>query len=138
MISEEAVARIRQRIVRGPFGEYMDFIVDELGEDRSVIRLPLRDQMTNTGGIVHGGATAALVDTAATAAAWATPRAGNDTMGTTVGFAINYLAPGKDDDLIAEATALQRGRNLTIVDVMVRDGAGRNIAKAQVTYKIGL
>jgi uncharacterized protein (TIGR00369 family) len=138
MLSEDIITRVRQRIVRGPFGVHMDFIVDELAEDRCVLRLPIRNEITNAGGIIHGGATSALVDTAATAAAWATPRANNDGRGTTVGFAINFLAPGRDADLIAEAAALQRGGNLTIVDVMVRDSAGSNIAKAQVTYKIKL
>ena len=138
MLSEDIITRVRQRIVRGPFGVHMDFIVDELAEDRCVLRLPIRSEITNAGGIIHGGATSALVDTAATAAAWATPRANNDGHGATVGFAINFLAPGRDADLIAEAVALQRGGNLTIVDVMVRDTAGSNIAKAQVTYKIRL
>ena len=39
---------------------------------------------------------------------------------------------------MAEARVLQRGGSLTVLDVVVRDTADRLIAKAQVTYKIGL
>ncbi|HZD26125.1 MAG TPA: PaaI family thioesterase [Alphaproteobacteria bacterium] len=125
-------------ICRGPYGELIGTVADEVEEDRVVVRLPQRPQLMNGAGIVHGGATATLVDTAATAAAWATGRAGPDTRGTTVGFAISYLAPGRAGDLLAEARVVQRGGSLTIIDVMVRDEAGSPVAKAQVTYKIGL
>lgn len=138
MLSEELVARIRDRVVRGPFGVHMDFIVDEVAPDTCILRLPNRKEITNAGTIVHGGATASLVDTAATAAAWATERAASVADGATVGFTINYLAPGIDSDLIAQAKVVHRGGSLTVIDVMVRDEAGANIAKAQVTYKIKL
>lgn len=138
MLSEEIITRIRQKIVRGPFGVHMDFIVDEIAPDRCVLRLPIRREITNAGGIVHGGATSALVDTAAVAAAWATERAAPDARGATVGFAINYLAPGRDSDLIARAEVVHRGGTLSVIDVWVHDGQGGNVAKAQVTYKIKL
>lgn len=138
MLSEEIVSRIRNRIVRGPFGIHMDFIVEELAQDHCVLRLPNREEIGNAGGIVHGGATAALVDTVAVAAAWATDRAEPKSHGATVGFTINYLAPGLDSDLIATANVVHRGGSLSILDVIVRDEEERNIAKAQVTYKIKL
>jgi uncharacterized protein (TIGR00369 family) len=138
MLSEEIVSRIRERIIRGPFGIHMDFTVEEIAPDTCVLRLPSREEITNAGGIVHGGATSALVDTAAVAAAWATDRAAPKARGATVGFTINYLAPGRDSDLIAQANVVHRGGSLTVVDVIVRDERGAKIAKAQVTYKIKL
>jgi uncharacterized protein (TIGR00369 family) len=138
MLSEAAIERIQGPIVRGPFGELVGTRVEHLEADRVIIRLPFRQELTNGAAIVHGGATAMLVDTAATAAAWATERAKPETRGTTVGFAINYLAPGREGDLLAEAVVVQRGGSLTIVDVLVTDETGTRVAKAQVTYKIGL
>jgi len=138
MLSQEAIDRIAGPIVRGPFGRLVGTEVARVEPDRVVIRLPVRTEVTNGADIVHGGATAMLVDTATTAAAWASDRVGPKTRGTTVGFAINFLAPGRDGELLADARVVQRGGSLTIVDVMVRDGAGTAVAKAQVTYKIGL
>jgi uncharacterized protein (TIGR00369 family) len=138
MLRQDIIERISGPIVSGPFGQLVGTAVDRLEEDRCVIRLPVRQEITNGADIVHGGATAMLVDTAATAAAWATNRAKPETRGTTVGFAINYLAPGRAGDLLADARVVQRGGSLTIVDVMVTDSGGTAVAKAQVTYKIGL
>jgi uncharacterized protein (TIGR00369 family) len=135
---DDIVTLVTERIPRDGFGEYMDFQVDDVSQDRCQLRLPLRDVILNAGGIVHGGAISALVDTAATAAAWATNNAAEPRRGTTVGFAINFLNPGRESDLIADARVIQRGGRLTIIDVLVRDDAGTAIAKAQVTYKIAL
>ena len=138
MLSKETEDRVTGRIVRGPFGTHLGFSTDLVEPDRAIVRLAGAPHIMNAGDIVHGGATAALIDTAATAAAWATDRATPETRGTTVGFALNFLAPGRGGDLIAEATVVQRGGSLTILDVIVRDEAGSRIAKAQVTYKLGL
>lgn len=138
MLNEEQTERISGKIVGGPFGRHLGLVTELAETDHAVVRLKAAPHIMNGGGIVHGGATAALIDTAATAAAWATDRATPETRGTTVGFSLNFLAPGRDGDLIAEAWVVQRGGSLTVLDVEVRDESGTKIAKAQVTYKIGL
>lgn len=139
MLSDEVKTRIAERIVRGPFGQHLGMSAEIIEPDRVTVRLFGAPHIMNAGDIVHGGATAALIDTAATAAAWATDQASAGTRGTTVGFALNFLAPGRGgSDLVADARVIQRGGNLTILDVVVRDDAGSQIAKAQVTYKLGL
>ena len=138
MLRQDVRDRIAGQIVRGPFGELIDMVVEHIDEDACRVRLPLRQALSNGGGVAHGGAIAALVDTAATGAAWATNRTGFDTRGATVGFTVNFLAPGVGENLLAEARVVQRGRSLTILDVTVVDDAGAPIAKGQVTYKLGL
>ena len=130
--------RISDIIVAGPFGDHVGLSIDELGIDRVVVRLHGQPHIMNSLGIVHGGATATLLDTAATAAAWATPAAKPTTRGTTVALAINYIAAGKAGDLIAAGTVISRGGTLTIVDVVARDTDGNIVAKAQATYKLDL
>ncbi len=138
MLSDAYINKISTRIVSDGFGDHVGFQIDHVGEDHSRLRLPWRAVIQNAGGIVHGGAISALVDTAATVAAWATPNAANPPRGTTVGFSINFLQPGRDSDLIAVAHVIQRGGHLSIIDVQVENEIGQMIAKAQVTYKITL
>ncbi|MGI9409708.1 MAG: PaaI family thioesterase, partial [Hyphomicrobiaceae bacterium] len=80
----------------------------------------------------------ALIDTAATAAAWATPAARTTTRGTTVALTINYIAAGGPGDLLAEGQVVSRGGTLTVIDVVARDESNRTVAKGQVTYKLDL
>ena len=130
--------RIREAIVRGPFGVHLGMELTVLEFDRAVVRLPGRPELGNGAGIFHGGATASLIDTAATAAAWTSPSVVEATKGATVGFTVNYLSPGlMGRSLAAEAVVLRRGGSITVVDVLVTDDDGRKIARGVVTYKLG-
>ena len=137
-LSEAAKTRIHDVIAAGPFGRHVGLVVDHVEVDRVVIRMPAAAHVMNGLGIVHGGATATLLDTAATAAAWATPDARPTTRGTTVALTINYIGAGRGGDLIAEGRVVSRGGTLTIVDVLAHDAGGRLVAKAQATYKLDL
>lgn len=137
-LSPAASRRIYEVISAGPFGLHVGVTVDHVEVDRVVIRLPGHPHVMNGVGIVHGGATATLIDVAATAAAWATPAATDTTRGTTVSLTINYIAAGRGGDLVAEGRVLSRGGTLTIVEVVAHDTDGRLIAKAQGTYKLDL
>ncbi|MGI9478633.1 MAG: PaaI family thioesterase [Hyphomicrobiaceae bacterium] len=137
-LSPAALKRINDIIIAGPFGEHVGMSVDDIEADRVVVRLHGEPHIMNALGIVHGGATATLLDTAATAAAWATPDARPTTRGTTVALAINYIGAGRAGDLVAEGRVISRGGTLTIVDVVARDTDGRLVAKAQATYKLDL
>ena len=125
-------------ITTGPFSAHVGMSVDEAVVDRVVIRMRDAPHTMNGLGIVHGGAIATLIDTAATAAAWATPDVKPTTRGTTVALTINYISAGRPGDLIAEGRVIGRGGTLTVVEVIARDGGGGMVAKAQVTYKLDL
>ncbi len=125
-------------ITQGPFSSHVGLSVDDAEVDRVVVRMHAADHLMNGLGIFHGGAIASLIDTAATAAAWATPAVQATTRGTTVALTINYMSAGRPGDLLAEGRVISRGGTLTVVDVIARDENQRTVAKAQVTYKLDL
>ena len=137
MLNEEIKEHIASAIVRGPFGRLIGLSLDHAEADRCIVKLPITAELVNANGIVHGGATVALIDAAATAAAWATNRVIEATRGTTVALTTNFLAPGRDGTLLAEARVVQRGGTLSIISVEVHD-AKRQVATALITYKLDL
>lgn len=137
-LRDDITDRIANRIVRGPFGIHVGLELELAEPDHCRVRLPIERHVTNGADIVHGGATAALIDTAATAAAWATNRANSETRGTTVGFTTHFLAPAREGALVADASVVQRGGTLTILRITVSDEAGQQIATAMATYKLDL
>jgi uncharacterized protein (TIGR00369 family) len=58
------------------------------------------------GTIVHGGAIASLIDTAAMVAAWSDAEVPAKASGTTVNLSVAYLAPAEKEDLQAVARVL--------------------------------
>ena len=138
MLNDNVREFIAQAIAGSPHARFEGFRLDEVAPDRAVLRLPHASHNMNGSGRINGGVTLALIDTAATCAAWACNRVvPGETRGTTVAVSTNFLAPGGATDLLAESRVLRRGGNLTIVQVTVRDGEGE-IATALVTYRLGL
>src|SRR4051812_33521299 len=119
-----------------PFGRKLGLEMVRLEADRCQLRLPYDESLATYGDVVHGGATATLVDVAATVAAWSNPRepvAG----GATVDLTVQYLRVAEGADLLASASVTRRGRELCSVEVDVTpDGSDELVAKALVTYKL--
>jgi uncharacterized protein (TIGR00369 family) len=137
-LPDETPATIDRFIVQSPYGRLLGLRGDSVEADRVRVRLPFRPDVTTLGELVHGGAIASLVDVAATAAAWASPRASLGARGSTVGFSLSFLAPALGKDLVADARVVQRGSTLCICEVAVADDAGRDVARALVTYRLSL
>ena len=105
-----------------------------LEADHAVLRLPYRDDLATMGDVVHGGAIAALADTAGMVAAWADDETVPETPGgATASMSIDYLAPARATDLVADARVLRRGRRLCFCEVEVRAG-DTLVAKALVNH----
>ena len=128
---------VEQFIGVSPFPSLVGLSLDEIEEDRVVMSLPFREELVTMGSVVHGGAIATLIDSAASCAAWATPTPPENMRGSTAALNVNYLAAADGADLKAEARVLKRGKSLTFIDVEVSDGSGRLLAKGTATYKLG-
>ena len=137
-MSEDAFAIARAIVEKDPFSELVGMRVEAIAANKAVIALDVTEKVVQSAARVHGGAIAALVDTAATTACWAAPELPENPFGTTIGFSINYLAPGREGRLLADAEVIRRGRSISIADVHVRDEAGGLVARATVTYKLSL
>ncbi len=130
LVNEERVRGIASE----NFAELLGAEFVSSAEDHVVVRLPYDEKLGI--GRVHGGAISALVDIAATAAFWSSPRVMPESRGATVGFTINFLSLVVESDLTATASVRRRGGTLCTGDVSVTDASGQEVAMAVVTYKL--
>jgi uncharacterized protein (TIGR00369 family) len=129
--------RLRQWLDASPFGKELGLRIIRLEPELVEMVMPYRPQLATLADVVHGGATASLLDTAATAAAWSNADPAATARGATVAMTVNYLAAARGRDLTATARVVRRGRSLCFVDVDVADTEGTLVAKGLVTYRIG-
>ncbi len=116
------------------FSDLLGLQAEEATTDFSRMRLPFTTDLQQARGLVHGGAIASLIDSVGVLAIKATlPEAIG---GSTVSMTVNYLAPARQIDLIAEAHIIRRGRSIVFLDVDVFAPDGERIAKGQLTYKV--
>lgn len=128
---------MRQFLPASPFPAHLGIELVEIDDGRARLRLPFRDAVVTIGTVVHGGAIATLVDTAAMAAAWAGAEVPDRLRGSTVGLTVNYLAPADGTDVTASAEVVRRGRRLATVRVDATTDDGTLVATALVTYQLG-
>jgi uncharacterized protein (TIGR00369 family) len=128
---------MRDFLPRSPFVGHLGLRVADVQPDAATLILPFAPAVVTIGTVVHGGAIASLIDTAAMVAAWSSVEAPASLRGATVGLTVTYLAPAEATDLHASARVLRRGRSLVYLDVDVRTASGELVAKGLVTYKIG-
>lgn len=119
----------------GGFYGLMGMRLEELAEGTSRFVMPATPRLFNAGGVVHGGALAALAD-ASIGAALATLIDPDREAIATIEMKINYMAPLRGGEVVAEGRIIQRGRSVAVGESSVRDSEGKLLAKAMATYAI--
>lgn len=128
---------------RNPFDSSLDTKlgskVTSAAPEKTVVTMPV-DGNTQPFGALHGGATAALCESAASvaASAHATRIATEADPLLAVGteLSISHLKTATQGSVTATATAVHLGRRRTVHSVQVVDNEGRTIATALVTNMI--
>ncbi|MDA0999480.1 MAG: PaaI family thioesterase [bacterium] len=133
MTAENAAEIFRQRFI-GNFNAHVGLQLDEVRPGYSRLRLPIRPEVLQPTGIVHGGAVATLADVAGGVAAHTTHPRGSRLV--TVEMKINFIGAVRAGELIAEADALHVGRRTSVWRVNITDGKGKQIAYSIATYMV--
>ncbi len=128
---------MREFLPHSPFVGHLGIELAAIGPGRAELMLPYRDEVATIAQVVHGGAIATLIDTAAMAASWAGADVPATLRGATVDLSVSYLAPADGQDATASAHVVRRGRRLVTVHVDVHTADGTHVATALVTYQIG-
>lgn len=118
------------QIPLGPLGERMGMTLVECSAERVVITMPVEGN-TQPFGLLHGGASAVLIETAGSIGA--ALHAGPDAM--VVGLDINatHHRSASEGVVTATATPLSLGRTLTSYEVQVHDSNGRLVCTGRLT-----
>ncbi len=124
--------RIYQSLAEVPFAKLLGIELEAIDTGVAILALDVRDELKQNDGVVHGGAIAALVDTAAAFAVISLLPV--DERATTVDLTLNYLRPLRSGRARATARVVKAGRRLIVVSAEMTDGAGNLAATALTTY----
>jgi uncharacterized protein (TIGR00369 family) len=115
-----------------PFSRLLGAVLTRFDADGTELRVPIRDELKQQFGFVHGGVLSYAADNALT-------YAGGAVLGTAVvtsEYKINYVRPALGQEIIARATAVQAGKSQAVCrcDIFaVNDGKEILCAVAQGT-----
>ncbi|NPV58678.1 MAG: PaaI family thioesterase [Actinobacteria bacterium] len=135
MSEELSQEEIRRRIFKllndSPFYRHLGMEVVEAGEGRARLRLPVKDELKNLYGILHGGVIAALLDSSCSIAVGTLLE--TDEAAVTLDQRINYISNVKEGVLYGEGRALHKGRFTGVGQAEVRDEQGNLVAAGMTT-----
>lgn len=109
--------------------QFKTTLIDDKTLEMEMPNSPLLD---NSIGIVHGGLTATLLDTALGTLASHVP--GNKKGAVTVELKVDFLTPGIGEKFICRAEVVHNGRQLVRMEGKVRNEKGNLIASASGTF----
>ena len=118
-----------------PYNQLLGVRVEAVRRDYGRLRLHFKPELHHPGGLVHGGAIASLIDSAAALAIFSgldkPPKAS-----ATIDLHMHYLAANADQDLIAEARVRRRGRSVVFVSVDVTTASGVAAAHGELSFQV--
>ena len=118
------------RFRRNPFAGYVGIVPEEVGEGYARARLPYRQEITNVGGTVHGGALYSLADMTAS---YAAVSYGDNAVTSSADF--HYVsAAANTENIHAEARIIKRGRKLIVTCCDITDDAGKLLVTSTFTF----
>jgi len=122
-------------VTRDRYAEELGAVIETVDAERSRVRVPFRDGNSNPGGALHGGVAASLVDLAASLMGRTGAGDQPDVEHAVVDLSVTYLAAAINEDVIGEARALRRGKELCFVEVDVQTDGGKAIARGLATHR---
>ena len=114
--------------------ELLDVEVLEAGPERVVMRLPVDWRVHQPFGILHGGVSALLAESAASLGA--TLAAGPDRQVVGIELNASHLRGLRDGHLTAAATPVRVGRTVQVWRIVLTDDNGRAICEARCSLAV--
>ena len=115
-----------------PFAKLIGMRLVEMRPNEAVIEIEMRDDLKQPSGVLHGGVTATLIDTAM---AFAVRTYLTDTEPTaTIDLTVHYLRPHVEGKAICTARVVRPGKRIFTVSAEVHNEAGKLIATGLSTY----
>jgi 1,4-dihydroxy-2-naphthoyl-CoA hydrolase len=115
---------IRDPALQPPFADFIGMKITHVSKDKVEAELPMREDLNNRFGIMHGGAIMALADNLGGTATFANLRPGERT--ATIESKTNFFAPIPLGDVArAECTPLHRGRTTMVWQTRITRNDGK-------------
>jgi uncharacterized protein (TIGR00369 family) len=108
--------------------------VVQFGDGSAALKMNVDRRFHNPMGTLHGGIMTDLADACMGIATMST--LGEDETFTTLELKMNFIRPVYEDELTAEAKVLHRGKKVVLVESVVKNSEGKDVARGTATQMI--
>lgn len=132
IITEKDKQKAAEMIKKIPYPSLLGFELVDLKFGEAVVKVKMRDELRQPYGVLHGGATASLIDTAMAFACISCLPEGEKT--TTIDLTVHYLRPHTEGEIFCTAKVVRAGKRILTVSAEVINEAGKLVATSLSTY----
>ncbi len=104
----------------------------DIGENYLIAKMNVTPDLHQPAGVLHGGATAALAETVASAASAIFAKKDNQML-RGIELSINHVRGIKSGEIFARADAIKLGRTMQLWKISIKDKDGNDISFAKLT-----
>lgn len=115
-----------------PFVQLVGMELGEMRDGEATVNLKMRDELRQPHGLLHGGATASVIDTAMAFAV--VTKLADGEKASTVDLNVYYLRPVTSGEISCTAKIVKAGKTLLTVSAEVFDDEKKLVATALSTY----
>jgi len=115
-----------------PFAQLMGMRLVDIRHNEAVISIEMRDDLRQPAGVLHGGVTATLIDTAMAFAV--ITRLAEGERASTIDLTVHYLRPHTEGSFACTAKVVRAGKRIFTVSADVVNENDNLIATAISTY----
>ena len=131
-ITKEQKQRATDALSNLPFAKMIGMELVDMRHDEAVIKIDMRDELRQPAGLLHGGVTATLIDTAMAFAV--ITRLAEDERASTIDLTVHYLRPHTEGTFTCTAKVVRAGKRIFTVSADVVNEQDKLIATAVSTY----
>jgi uncharacterized protein (TIGR00369 family) len=115
-LDPDALRQVMEELI--PFNKVLGVRVAEIDRGRVRLEIPFREELIGDPfrRALHGGVISALADTAGGCALWSALEEERARV-STIDIRIDYLRPGRQETLVAEASVCRIGRRVGVADI---------------------
>ena len=131
-LSDAQRRRIEEATKNVPFADLLGLKLDSVEPGSATMSLPVREELKQNNRVVHGGAIASLIDSAAAYAV--IPLLNQNETATTIDLTVSYVRPLRTGVATASAKVLRAGGRIIVISAEVLDNDGNLAATGLTTY----
>jgi len=116
-----------------PFADLIGLTFEPSESGTSRCRVPIRDELLNPHGVVHGAVAYSLADTGMGGALY--PLLEKDESCATIEITIVYLSSAREGELVCDTRVIRKGSRVAVLESEIFE-SDRLVAKALGTYSV--
>jgi uncharacterized protein (TIGR00369 family) len=132
IITAERKQRAADALHSLPFAKLIGMRLVDVRANEAVISMDMRDDLRQPSGVLHGGVTATLIDTAMAFAV--RTHLADDEATATIDLTVHYLRPHISGRVTCTAKVVRAGKRIFTVSADVENDDGKLIATGLSTY----